>query len=140
MGGSVEEASLPTLYTDTFNELFPYYLSIGMSYDQFWNDDPWLAKAYREADLLSRKRRNEELWLQGLYIYEALCCVAPVLNPMAKAGTTIRPYAQRPYPITREDMEEERVRKEEERLALLKAKFQVQRDLVNLKRGGGKSE
>ena len=91
-----------------------------MTYEQFWNDDPMLAKYYRQAEEMRSDRRNQELWLQGMYIYEALCDVAPILHSMAKRGTKARPYAERPYAIT----EKQRIREaeEKEKANALKAK------------------
>ena len=87
-------------YTEKFYELFPYYLSLGMTYDLYWNDNPELAKYYRKADEIRNERRNQELWLQGMYIYEALCDVSPVLHAFAKKGTKPAPYSTSPYPLT----------------------------------------
>ena len=70
-----------------------------------------LAKWYRKAEGMRQKRRNEELWLQGMYIYEALCDVAPLLHAFAKRGTKPDPYPDHPYSITTKDMEEEKERK-----------------------------
>ena len=97
-------------YTERFYEAFPYYLSIGMTYEQFWEGDPYLAKYYRQADEMRIERKNQELWLQGLYIYEALCDVAPIFQAMAKKGTKARPYAEQPYSIT----EKQRRKKEKD--------------------------
>ena len=99
-------------YTTKFYEIFPFYLSIGMTPEQYWDGDPSLPKYYRKAYELQRKRRNEDLWLQGMYIYEALCDVSPVMNAFAKKGTKPRPYSDHPYSITRDDLEEERKLKE----------------------------
>ena len=71
-----------------------------MTYDQYWNDDPTLVKYYRKADEMRSERRNEELWLQGMYVYEALCDVSPVLHAYAKKGTKPQPYSEKPYAIT----------------------------------------
>lgn len=43
-----------------------------MTYDQFWRDDPWLAKSYRRAYELQIEKTNQELWLQGLYFHNAV--------------------------------------------------------------------
>ena len=99
-------------YTKLFYDQFPYYLSIGMTPEQYWDGDSLLAKYYRKAEELRRKRRNEELWLQGMYIYEALCDVSPVMNAFAKKGTKPRPYADHPYAITRGEMADEKAMKE----------------------------
>ena len=108
-GGSGHPAPFSNSYTAVFNDLFPYYLMIGMSPEQYWDGDPALAKYYRKADELRRKRRNEELWLQGMYIYEALCDVSPVMNAFAKKGTKPRPYSDHPYAITVKERDDEKV-------------------------------
>lgn len=87
-------------YTDRFYEVFPYYLSIGMTYEQFWEGDPTLTRHYRKADEIKRERRNQELWLQGLYFYEALCDVSPVLHAFAKKGSKPAPFPSSPYPLS----------------------------------------
>ena len=50
-------------------DVFPYYLSLGCSFDEFWNQSPWIAQAYREAEEYRRERQNYEAWLCGLYNY-----------------------------------------------------------------------
>jgi len=101
----VNPAPLPT-YTEQFYKHFPFYLSIGMTYDQYWNDDCELVVYYRKANELKNARKNQELWLQGMYIYEALCCVSPVLHAFAKKGTKPHPYRDEPYPISAEEIKE----------------------------------
>ena len=44
----------------------------GMTYEQFWHGDPWMAKAFRDKHNLMRRQRNEEMWLNGLYTLSAL--------------------------------------------------------------------
>ena len=87
-------------YTEKFYELFPYYLSIGMTPEQYWDGDSTLVKYYRKAEELRNEKRNQELWLQGMYVYEAVCDVAPILHAFAKKGTKPTPYPSAPYPIT----------------------------------------
>lgn len=99
-------------YTERFYDVFPYYLSIGMTYEQFWDDDPWLTKYYRQADEMQLERKNQEMWLQGLYVYEALCDVAPILQAMAKKGTKARPYPEQPYPVTERQRKHDELEKE----------------------------
>ena len=95
-------------YTTKFYEVFPYYLAIGMTPEQFWDGDPILTKYYRQADEIRQKRKNQELWLQGMYIYEALCDVSPLLHAFAKKGTKPSPYPDQPYSLTTKELEEEK--------------------------------
>jgi hypothetical protein len=99
-------------YTEQFYEVFPYYLSIGMTYEQFWDGDPNLVKYYRQAEEIRIERKNQELWLQGLYVYEAMCDVAPIMHAMAKKGTKAQPYPDQPYAITEKQRKREIEEKE----------------------------
>ena len=84
-----------------------------MTYELFWESDCTLVKYYRKADEIRKNRRNEELWLQGAYVYEAICDVAPVLHAFAKKGTKPQPYSSKPYALTeaqRQKVEEDKAR------------------------------
>jgi len=90
-----------------------------MSADEFWRGDVWLAKDYREADKLRLDRVNTELWLQGMYIYEAVCDASPIFNPYAKRNTKPHPYPAEPYrlhpPSAKEEKTEEQKQMEKMR-------------------------
>lgn len=111
MGVGGVTSDFPPSYEQTFETIFPYYLSIGMTYEQFWYQNCDLVKAYRKAEELRQRRRNQELWLQGRYIYDALCAVSPVLHAFAKNGTQPQPYLEKPYPS---DKEESKAREQEQ--------------------------
>lgn len=71
-----------------FKNLCPLYISIGMTYDEFWNYEPERAKYYYEAYKLKAKLKREEddinLWKSGMYDYEALIRVSPILHAFSK--------------------------------------------------------
>lgn len=90
---SVESVSLSRL----FDELCPIYMGYGMSFDEFWYGEPIRAKFYREAYEIQVKRKDEEFWMQGMYIYDALCRVSPILHAFSKSGTKPLPYPEKPY-------------------------------------------
>lgn len=98
-------------------------MSIGMTYDEFWHGDVNMVRAYRKAQELRDKRRNQEFWLQGMYVYEAICDVAPVLHAFAKKGTKPEPYVKEPYPITEADIREREEREARIRQERVKAQF-----------------
>ena len=58
--------------TEYFELACPLYMLYGMTYEQFWYGDPWMAKAYKEAHNLKRRQRNEEMWINGMYQLYAL--------------------------------------------------------------------
>ena len=84
--------------------MFPYYLAIGMPSDEYWHGDPMLVKAYNKAHLLKRKQINQELWLQGLYIYDAFGAV--LSNVFGKKGSKKAKYLEEPLSITEKTEEE----------------------------------
>jgi hypothetical protein len=96
-------------------------MSIGMSYDEFWNQDVTLVRAYRQADDLRRRRQNEMLWMQGIYMRDALLCT--VGNMFSGKGSAPIEYPKEPYPVTSAQIAE---KKEAERRSMeerMKADF-----------------
>ena len=92
-------------------------MSIGMSYDEFWNQDVALVRAYRKADDLRRQRQNDMMWLQGIYMRDALLCT--VGNMFSGNGATPNEYPKEPYPVTEAQITKQREaerRKAEERM------------------------
>ena len=99
-------------------------MSIGMTYDEFWNQDVRLVEVYRKAAELRDKRRNHELWLQGMYIYEALCDASPLFRfSMKKGSIKPEPYVKEPYPITAAEVKEREAREARKKEERLKAEF-----------------
>ena len=85
----------------------------GMTYDEFWFGDPWRAKAYKEKNLLVRKQKNEEMWVNGMYQLSAL----NVALNNAFCKTKIK-YPKEPFDIfpKTEAEKEEEVQTERKRL------------------------
>ncbi len=101
---------------DLFVEQCPVYMSIGMSYDEFWYDHSIKAVYYRKAHELKLEERNTELWLQGYYVYLAIGDMVPVLNPFSK-NPKIVDYIKRPIPITKSGKEQDKLEKTREAAA-----------------------
>lgn len=107
-----------------FEELCPQYMSIGMSYDEFWYQDVSRVIAYRKAQELRERRLNWGYWLQGLYMYEALCDASPLFRFSMKRGAVKpEPYAKEPYPITEAELREKEEREAHAKEERLKAEF-----------------
>lgn len=122
--GEGDDRSAPYSYTEVFYKQFPYYLSIGMTEAQYWDADSTLVKYYREAEVLRTEKRNQEMWLQGLYVYDALSRLVPVLHAFAKKGTKAKPYLDKPYPVTKPEIEA--AKKDKEKANAEKAKRYMQ--------------
>lgn len=113
-GGS--STSKTVKFTDAFEKYAPVYMAMGMSYDDYWNDEVGKASDYREAFKLRKKQMNERLWMQGLYIYKALERIFPLFNAWAEIPP--KPYLEYPIPLTEEEEKEQK--RDAERKEMLK--------------------
>lgn len=95
---------------------------MGMTYEQYWEQSPYLAVAYRKAYRLRREADNEQAWLQGLYVFDAFAvCLA---NAFAKRGSKKQNYIEKPidiFPLT----EREKKRREAEENAKMQAAMEA---------------
>lgn len=80
-------------------------MAMGMSYEEFWDGDVQMAVYYRKAWKLKQKHEDEVAWLTGLYVYNTLLSVYPVLNPMAGKNAKLRPYPE--LPVTWQEKQKE---------------------------------
>lgn len=108
---SGDTSALPKSYTERFEEICPSYMAIGMTYEQFWYGDASMVVAYRKADRLRTEITNRNAWLQGMYFYEALCDVAPILRAFSKARKPVQ-YRNEPFELNVNDEEETQARVE----------------------------
>ena len=116
MGDDLEESQISL--TKIFDEQCPYYLAIGMTYDEFWLENPFKVILYRKAYEIKSEIRKYEIWEQGAYFYESLAKTSVLFRDLAKKGSKPEPYPERPYGIktcekTEAELEEEQ---ENERL------------------------
>lgn len=81
-----------------------------------------MAKAYREAFILIQRRRNEEMWIQGAYIANAVSVA--LNNGFNKRKTE---YLKEPFDLYPKTEAEERdeIRKERQKLVENLTKFAV---------------
>lgn len=68
-----------------------------MTYEQFWEQDCELVKYYRKAAQIRQDLEDQNAWLQGAYIYEALVDAAPLFRDFVKKGTKPTPYRTTPF-------------------------------------------
>lgn len=83
-----------------------------MTEKQYWEEDCELVKYYKKAEELRRERINEEAWLQGMYFYDALSRISPILHTFAKKGTKAQPYVKEPYLINKEKIKVAKIKQE----------------------------
>ena len=101
-----QKTTSPQDIIDYLDELFAYALFLGMTYDQYWKDDPKLIFSYLKANEFKIKSRNQEMWLQGLYVHIAIGDLVPVINPFSKDHKAKR-YLDKPIPLSQKEKEEQ---------------------------------
>lgn len=129
-----DEVRASISYTSIFEEVFPYYLAVGMTYEQFWYDPPELTIAYRRADEIKKRRVNEELWLAGIYTAEAL---ASTVGNMFSKGNKYQ-YPSEPKPITVSEAKERQEREQRARMEQIKARFTARALSLNADKGANR--
>ncbi|MCM1364659.1 MAG: hypothetical protein NC122_05085 [Faecalibacterium sp.] len=90
-----------------------------MTLEQYWEQDPYLTIYFNEKYRLEIENRNQELWLQGLYIYKAFDVV--LANCFAKKGATPQEYLKKPIRITPKTKAEKALKAENDRKRFIEA-------------------
>lgn len=123
--------------TNEFNKSCPFFISIGMTYEQFWYEDPTIAKMYLEAFKLKEQREAEKTkwltWEQGLYVYEAICDVSPVLRAFSKATKPL-PYPEKPHGLHKSEEEDKRIKEIEKERDMYRTQIFFQNWANNMKK------
>lgn len=88
----------PDSCREIFDKAFPSYLALGMTYDEFYKKDHTLVIAYRKAYEQKQEQKNQEMWLMGAYVYQAIARIAPLLIPFNEHPKA-DPYLDKPFPL-----------------------------------------
>ena len=99
-------------FTEIFEECFPFYLAIGMSSAEYWANDPSLVRYFRKAYEMKQEEFNNNAWLQGLYIYDAVSTA--IHNAFKGKNTKASEYAKQPYKFGNKEKSEAEKAKEVE--------------------------
>nr|DAG78640.1 MAG TPA: hypothetical protein [Caudoviricetes sp.] len=81
-----------------------------------------MTKFYRESNKLRLKQQDENNWMLGMYVYEAIMDCSPILHAFSKKGTKPLPYSEKPYLEDRLNIKEktqEELEQEEENKRLI---------------------
>ena len=110
MGGQEVKRSTPQNVIDYLNELCPQAMALGMSLHEYWHGEPSDINFYIKADEVRNNKINRQLWLQGAYVYYALCCASPMFNSLAKDHKP-KPYLDEPFAMSKAEEEERKYEK-----------------------------
>ena len=95
--------------------MFPNYLFLGMTHDQFWHGKAKLTRAYIRAEKIRRENRHQEEWRMGFYVYQAALAANCQTSPYVRG---VKPeYPDKPVFTTRskEEIEQEKQRAQMDR-------------------------
>lgn len=128
----------PRSYGDIFDELFPQYLVMGMTPEQYWDGESGLKKAFRKAYQLrmeiEQKNADRNNWFMGQYMIAVLQSVPLLVGRLNVKRTTKLPdYPKEPFLQKVENDRNEKVRKkrEEDQMTLAMAMFQASIEKFN---------
>lgn len=122
MGGQEVKQSTPQDVIDYLNELCPQAMALGMSLDEYWHGEPSNINFYVKAEEFRQRKTNNQLWLQGAYIYYALCSSSPMFNSLAKDHKP-KPYLKEPFSMSKEEEDKRKVELFKQKMFGLMSKF-----------------
>lgn len=96
-----------------WDEWAAWYIAIGVPAPVYWDGYTEDLPIYARAHELKIEQRNQELWLQGLYNYEAFAVV--LANSLGKKGGKKEKYPDEPHRITPLSEAEKKAQTERER-------------------------
>jgi len=118
-----EPVGEPSECADLLAKLCPQYMSMGMTYDEFWNSNTTVHRAYREAYELRVRQEEWGRWRQGAYVFTALLCAAPIFRSFTKGEPKPGKYPTEPWPITEKEAQEREEKERNERFERFLAKL-----------------
>lgn len=107
---------------DIFERACPEYMAMGMPLQEYWDGDCELVRYYRRAFEIRQKQKNHELWLQGLYVHEAVAIA--IGNAFRKNGGRVLKYSAQPYAVTRIEQREEQQKEVTVKPKKMRARFE----------------
>ena len=106
MGGDeLKPSSHGTNVSEIFDTCCAFYMSIGMTYEEYWNGDSSLPIYYRKAYKLKQESANHEAWLYGLYVYDAVSSALTLFNSKESSRKS---YTPKPFSFSGKEVEEEK--------------------------------
>lgn len=121
----------PYPYGDIFDELFPHYLLMGMTPEQYWDGESSLKPAFRKAYQMrmenEQRMADRNNWYMGQYLISVLQSVPLLVGGLNVKPTTKLPeYPEKPFfeKFDAQRKEKDRKKQEEDQMKLALAMFQ----------------
>jgi hypothetical protein len=111
LSSNIEQSEIMSV-ADWLDSLCPYYMALGVSLDEYWHGDPTNLHYYVEAQEFKNEQKNQEMWTQGLYNYQAFQSVIGEFGwgLGGKKGAKPEPYRSYPLAVTEREKEAEKQR------------------------------
>jgi len=108
-----------TPYGDIFDQLFPQFLVMGMSPEEYWDGESSLKAAYKKAYEIrmetEQRLADRNNWYMAQYIINVLQCVPLLVGGLNVKSTTKLPqFPDKPYFEKFEAQKKEEARKKQE--------------------------
>ena len=120
-------------------EWLPKALSIGISYDDFWNMNPRIINVhlagYKEKINRDLEYDNYIAYISGIYVRDALA--STVGNMFSKKSSKPIEYPKEPYPVTKEQIKDRDERELEAQRQVFWANLQTMQTNFELSHKGG---
>lgn len=133
-----EPEQTETPYGDIFDQLFPQYLVMGMTPEQYWDGESSLKAAYRKAYEIrmetEQRLADRNNWYMAQYIIHVLQCVPLLVGGLNVKNTTKLPeFPDKPFFEKFEERKKEETQKkqEQDQMMLAMAFFQANVEKFN---------
>ncbi len=103
-------------------------MAIGMPVEDYWEKPQRYCNYYLEAHMMKNQQRNEEMWVQGMYFYDAVRVA--LQNGFGKKGAKRAKYAEKPFEIYPKLKTQEEIAVERERQKITDNLVRMQRSLA----------
>ena len=85
-------------------------MAMGMTYEEYWQGNPSMAVAFREAYKIRKDEEDAMAWSQGAYFYEAVSTA--LYNAFLEKGKRTKPYREHPFRWKEPEKSVEQIRDE----------------------------
>ena len=112
-----EEDRVVMTLGERLDKLCTFYMSIGVPYEEYWYGDYTKLKYYLRLFEMQQKMRNEQAWINGIYMYAAVGTALG--NAFRKKGDKAQDYLDKPLPLYPKTEEEKQYEAEMERRKII---------------------
>ncbi len=107
-------------------------MSIGVSYEDFWNGEPEICKYARKAEEYKQKEKNQSAWLSSIYIFHALLDASPAFHDFGDGKPLdLHISVERPFPMSRKEAEEIERAKQQKFIETFRERMKIAQERIN---------